>query len=171
AGWLICGALSAAEAGAWSMRGFEVVCGSVPEMLTAMREIGRTQLRTRRPWGRQRFADSPARKAARREAPRQPGSPYKRLDYFERADWQRFFGREPEIQRLVDLVAAHRLVVMTGPSGTGKTSLLKAGLLAWCDRNLPFTGIYARCGEDPEKSMIAAVRSSLKVSHHIAAGD
>jgi len=88
-------------------------------------------------------------------------SPYKHLDYFEREDSPLFFGREKEIRRLINLVCAHKLVVVTGPSGTGKTSLLNAGLLAWSDRNPPFVGIYSRCGQNPERSVIDAVCAHL----------
>ena len=40
-----------------------------------------------------------------------------------------FFGREAEVRTLVPLVAAKRLVTVVGPSGSGKSSLVRAGLL------------------------------------------
>ena len=89
-------------------------------------------------------------------------SPYKHLDYFERQDSPIFFGRETETLRLTNLVCAHQLVILTGPSGTGKTSLLQAGLLAWTDAQPPFVGIYCRCGQDPESSVIAALRGVMQ---------
>lgn len=89
-------------------------------------------------------------------------SPYKHLDYFERQDSPIFFGRETETQRLTSLICAHQMVILTGPSGTGKTSLLQAGLLAWTDEQPPFIGIYCRCGQDPESSVIAALREVMQ---------
>ena len=45
----------------------------------------------------------------------------------EDADW--FHGRERVVDELVTRVHAHRFVTVLGPSGTGKTSMLRAGLL------------------------------------------
>src|SRR5688572_4869179 len=44
-------------------------------------------------------------------------------------DEGRFFGREPEIRRLTELLIAERVVLLYSPSGAGKTSLIKAGLI------------------------------------------
>ena len=56
-------------------------------------------------------------------------NPYKGLAAFDVDDARDFFGRETEINLLVDLVAEHRLVTVVGPSGSGKSSLVRAGLL------------------------------------------
>lgn len=40
-----------------------------------------------------------------------------------------FFGREREVQDLVHLVIAERIVLLYSPSGAGKTSLLQAGII------------------------------------------
>lgn len=42
-----------------------------------------------------------------------------------------FAGRDTEIRDLAQMVEAHPLVAVTGPSAAGKTSLLRAGLLPW----------------------------------------
>lgn len=55
--------------------------------------------------------------------------PYVGLRAFEREDADRFFGRDATVQRLVDLLAAHGAVTVVGPSGSGKSSLVRAGLL------------------------------------------
>ncbi|WP_104819089.1 ATP-binding protein [Kitasatospora sp. MMS16-BH015] len=57
-------------------------------------------------------------------------APYPGPAAFELADAARFFGREALTDRLAALVAARRLVVVTGSSGAGKSSLVRAGLLA-----------------------------------------
>jgi WD40 repeat protein len=54
-------------------------------------------------------------------------SPYVGPRAFERGE--RLFGRDREIARLVDLVIAERIVLLYSPSGAGKTSLLRAGLV------------------------------------------
>ncbi len=56
-------------------------------------------------------------------------NPYKGLAAFDVNDARDFFGRDDEINQLVTLVANHRLVTVVGPSGSGKSSLVRAGLL------------------------------------------
>ncbi len=46
-----------------------------------------------------------------------PISPYKLLHYYDVADAHFFFGRESEIERLVSMISAYPLVVVTGASG------------------------------------------------------
>ncbi len=47
---------------------------------------------------------------------------------FGRADGERFFGREGPTEELFSLIVASRVVVFYGQSGTGKSSLVNAGL-------------------------------------------
>ncbi|AZK93108.1 MULTISPECIES: nSTAND1 domain-containing NTPase [Streptomyces] len=56
-------------------------------------------------------------------------APYRGLARFEPADRALFFGREELLDRMVELVAAHRVVILAGASGSGKSSLLRAGLV------------------------------------------
>lgn len=55
-------------------------------------------------------------------------SPFKFLDFYTREDYDQFFGREKETKDLHDLVNKNRLVLIYGPLGTGKTSLIQCGL-------------------------------------------
>jgi len=55
-------------------------------------------------------------------------SPYLGPRSFGRHDRGLFFGREREVRDLVSLVIAHPVVLLYGPSGAGKTSLVNAGL-------------------------------------------
>ncbi|MDX1521725.1 MAG: SIR2 family protein [Anaerolineae bacterium] len=57
-----------------------------------------------------------------------PDSPYKFLDFYDTGDEHIFFGRKVEKQQLTSLIHAHRLTLLYGASGTGKTSLLLAGV-------------------------------------------
>ncbi|MBL8055187.1 MAG: protein kinase [Anaerolineales bacterium] len=90
----------------------------------------------------QRFADGPALLAALRQAadePRPAGAetelvnPYKGLRPFEAADEADFFGRQALVKRLLGRLAeagpAARCLAVVGPSGSGKSSVVKAGLL------------------------------------------
>ena len=68
--------------------------------------------------------------------PAQFKNPYKGLKAFEEADAQDFYGRDALTQRLIDRLApdadmdsGDHLLVIVGPSGSGKSSVIKAGLL------------------------------------------
>ncbi|MDH5504962.1 MAG: protein kinase, partial [Acidimicrobiia bacterium] len=56
-------------------------------------------------------------------------NPYKGLAAFDVTDARDFFGRDDEINQLITLTATHRLVTVVGPSGSGKSSLVRAGLI------------------------------------------
>ncbi len=55
--------------------------------------------------------------------------PYKGLDYFEEEDTEFFFGREQLVDDLVSRLKESRTLFVTGPSGGGKSSLVRAGLM------------------------------------------
>ncbi|HEX6014882.1 MAG TPA: ATP-binding protein [Geminicoccaceae bacterium] len=55
--------------------------------------------------------------------------PFMGLEAFEAKDAALFFGRRAETQALVDRLRTTNLVLVTGDSGSGKTSLVKAGLV------------------------------------------
>ena len=71
--------------------------------------------------------------------PGEPRNPYKGLRPFTQDDTGDFFGREQVIDKLVDTVAtlvaeqpaatSKRLLTILGPSGSGKSSVMMAGLL------------------------------------------
>jgi WD40 repeat protein/DNA-binding SARP family transcriptional activator len=56
-------------------------------------------------------------------------NPYKGLRPFEEADAARFFGRETLVEQLLARMAGSRFLAVVGPSGSGKSSVVKAGLL------------------------------------------
>lgn len=62
-----------------------------------------------------------------------PTNPYKGLRAFQEADAADFFGRDALIktllQRLRETGDSHRFLAVVGPSGSGKSSVVKAGLL------------------------------------------
>jgi len=55
--------------------------------------------------------------------------PYKFLDYYDEQDRDLFFGREEEAISVLQFLLAHRLLILFGQSGVGKTSLLKAAIM------------------------------------------
>jgi hypothetical protein len=74
----------------------------------------------------------------------EPRNPYKGLRPFTQKDAGDFFGREPVVEKLVELIkplvtkqpatVSKRLVTIIGPSGSGKSSLIMAGLLPQLQR-------------------------------------
>ncbi|WP_441246924.1 ATP-binding protein [Kitasatospora sp. McL0602] len=75
-------------------------------------------------------AEQAADTAARRRAQDTGRAPYPGAAPFEAADSARYFGREALLDQLVEQLARRRLIAVTGPSGVGKSSLVRAGLLA-----------------------------------------
>ncbi len=60
-------------------------------------------------------------------------NPYKGLQAFQEADAGDFFGREHLVRQLIDRLGHHgtsgRFIAVIGPSGSGKSSLVRAGLV------------------------------------------
>ena len=56
-------------------------------------------------------------------------SPYRGLEAFREEDADLFFGREQDVARLVERLRSARFVAVMGASGSGKSSLVQAGLL------------------------------------------
>jgi WD40 repeat protein len=100
-----------------------------PRLLaTILRACGETDPVRLRDW------DQALARVRRRPGPRSPRSrpPYRGLAPFEPEDAPWYFGREDITQTLADLAArrdAGLPLVLVGPSGSGKSSLLRAGLM------------------------------------------
>ncbi len=67
------------------------------------------------------------------ELPDEP-APYRGLSRFEKEQADFFFGRIPDIERLIAKLGNERFVAVIGASGSGKSSLVRAGLLPRLDK-------------------------------------
>lgn len=85
-----------------------------------------------------------------------PGSPYKYLDYYDLGDKDIFFGREPEIVTLLADILVSRLVVLFAKTGTGKTSLINAGVRPLLEER-DYQTFIVQVRQDP----VASVRREL----------
>jgi DNA-binding SARP family transcriptional activator/ABC-type glycerol-3-phosphate transport system substrate-binding protein len=56
-------------------------------------------------------------------------NPYKGLQPFGEADTGDFFGRQSMVEELIGRVVVDRFVAVVGPSGSGKSSVVRAGLI------------------------------------------
>ncbi|MGI8789272.1 MAG: AAA family ATPase, partial [Actinomycetota bacterium] len=107
-----------------------------------------------------------------RRGPAPEGSPYKGLDSFGPEDAETFFGRERLVADLVARVAGGGVVGVVGPSGSGKSSLVRAGLIpAVAAGVLPdsdrWVTVVVRPGEHPVRALDVALLPELP--HQVAA--
>jgi len=84
--------------------------------------------------------------------------PYRGLEPFEAEHAANYFGRAAMVQKLLDKLAATNFVAVVGPSGSGKSSLVRAGLItALRDNKLPgsrtWDMVILRPGEDPLRAL------------------
>ncbi|MFE3856036.1 WD40 repeat domain-containing protein [Streptomyces griseorubiginosus] len=76
-----------------------------------------------------RWKEAAARAAGETRNDEDAVPPYRGLARFEMADRELFFGRGRLTEELCALVSGNRLAVVFGASGSGKSSLLRAGLI------------------------------------------
>jgi formylglycine-generating enzyme required for sulfatase activity len=71
-------------------------------------------------------------------------TPYLGLDTFDEKSADLFFGRDADVQRLIEKLKASNFLAVIGASGSGKSSLVRAGLIPALRTNtLPESGEWA----------------------------
>ncbi|CAB3761429.1 hypothetical protein [Paraburkholderia humisilvae] len=90
----------------------------------------------------------------------QQSSPYKLLEYFVEADAPVFGGRDQEIFDITARLASRGVLVLYGPSGIGKTSLIWAGVFPSA-RKLDWECVYLRTLTDPVADLSSALTEQL----------
>ena len=55
-------------------------------------------------------------------------APFKFLDSYQKDELDVFFGRDKDTERLYDALSGVKHLLVYGPSGAGKTSLIECGL-------------------------------------------
>jgi eukaryotic-like serine/threonine-protein kinase len=84
-------------------------------------------------------------------------NPYRGLAVYESAHASLFFGRRGEIRELVDRVATEAFVVVGGDSGTGKSSLCRAGVLPSLARHDGWSSVEVVPGRHPMQALATAL--------------
>jgi len=86
--------------------------------------------------------------------------PYRGLRPFEEEDAPFFFGREAFVARLAEVLAQHTVVAVVGASGSGKSSVVRAGLVPYKRKSVDEQVWEAATlvpGEDPLRALAAAL--------------
>jgi hypothetical protein len=91
-----------------------------------------------------------------------PPCPYPGLAYFGPDDASRFFGREQAIEALVGDVAKRSFTALVGASGSGKSSVVLAGLAPRLSAQGGWRSTYFRIGTEPDKNPFAALARALE---------
>jgi hypothetical protein len=103
-------------------------------------------------------------------APAAPGPcPYKGLEAFQAEDAEWFFGREKLIAELAVRLSESRFLAVIGPSGSGKSSVLRAGLVpaVWTGKvpgQSVWTTIVLTPGARPLEELAARVSAECGVA-------
>lgn len=90
------------------------------------------------------------------------GCPYRGMAPYSATDAKYFHGREAEVDELLVRIAVQQRLLLIGPSGSGKSSLVGAGLLAaLAERTLYRAGYFLVRQFRPGASPISALRHAL----------
>jgi WD40 repeat protein/DNA-binding SARP family transcriptional activator/energy-coupling factor transporter ATP-binding protein EcfA2 len=92
-----------------------------------------------------------------------PPSPYRGLFSFQEQDAPYFFGRESFTRNLYGVVQKQPLVAVVGPSGSGKSSVVLAGLLPQIREQAKWLIVTFRPGSDPFLGIASALLPHLEL--------
>jgi WD40 repeat protein/energy-coupling factor transporter ATP-binding protein EcfA2 len=93
--------------------------------------------------------------------------PYRGLQVFDEESAEFFFGREADTQRVLEKLKAGRFLVVLGPSGSGKSSLVRAGVVPSLRRGaLPGSESWEIEVLTPGAHPLAALAAKLVELHH-----
>lgn len=143
--------LDAVEQRYWESQSVQVHVHDPLDFLQALAQAVKTAIRPP--------PSSPDAFSAPASSPTLPDRPYKALTSFTAADAAIFSGRTEESQRLTNRILAHRVVVLHGESGSGKTSLLQAGVSPLLAQQ---RAALALCTLAPAQPLSGLIRSTLR---------
>jgi len=90
------------------------------------------------------------------DVPPTPPAPFRQLAPLTEDDRGRLYGRETDLAVITQHALYRRSVIYTAPSGTGKTSILRAGLVPRLEA-LGVHAVYLRCRADSAAALAAAI--------------
>ncbi|MBW4483794.1 MAG: ATP-binding protein [Tildeniella torsiva UHER 1998/13D] len=88
-------------------------------------------------------------------------SPYKGLKKFEPTDADRFFGRDQFLGGLVNELEQTNFILLLGASGSGKSSVVRAGLIPWLQQKWgkSFVDLLLTPDQDPFEALYGSLLS------------
>ena len=107
------------------------------------------------------YAAGPAREATNKAPAAIPPCPYKGLAFFGPEDSARFFGRDAAIDGLMAAVEAKNFTALVGASGSGKSSVVLAGLAPRLLNRGDWRATYFRIGTETDKNPFRALARAL----------
>jgi hypothetical protein len=91
-----------------------------------------------------------------------PPAPYPGLRPFEKHEWPVFFGRETISDKVIHRLIRQHLIVIHGHSGCGKSSLIRAGVLAQLEQEHARSGVRWRtCAVLPREAPLRNLAEAL----------
>ncbi len=107
---------------------------------------------------------------------REVTAPYPGLRPFERHEAEVFFGREAHTDRLLEILQRERFLAVIGPSGSGKSSLVRAGMLpavaaGWMGSGTDWRIAVLRPGERPLHQLAQALLEPGVLGHELGRGE
>ncbi|MCB1177790.1 MAG: TIR domain-containing protein, partial [Leptospiraceae bacterium] len=92
--------------------------------------------------------------------------PYRGLAPFREEDFHYFFGREKFTEKLIQEFNEKSLVSVIGPSGSGKSSVVYAGLIPYLQEKENVLAIKFRPGLDPIMSLSYGIVDAISKAEH-----
>lgn len=91
-------------------------------------------------------------------------SPYRWLEHFDLKDKDYFFGRDQFLTELVNELEHTNLILLLGASGSGKSSVIRAGLVPWLAKRWgsQFVNLMLTPDHDPFESLYASLLGPCK---------
>ncbi len=98
------------------------------------------------------------------------GNPYRGLSAFQAPDRGLFFGRSADARALLERLRSEQLVLVTGDSGVGKSSLCRAAVLPVLEEERDASGAprWAIATVVPAGHPLQALRAALAATLHVA---
>jgi hypothetical protein len=107
---------------------------------------------------------------------REATGPYPGLRPFEPYEAEVFFGREAHTDRLIEILQRERFLAVIGPSGSGKSSLVRAGMLpavaaGWMGSGSDWRIAILRPGDRPLHRLAQALLEPGVFGHELGRGE
>ena len=103
-------------------------------------------------------------------------APYPGLRPFEHHEAEIFFGRDSHVDRLLEILQRTRFLAVIGPSGSGKSSLVRAGMLpalaaGWLGTGSDWRIVTLRPGDRPLRRLATGLLEPTALGEHLLSED